>query len=65
MEGHAPRTSAVYPLGLRLRGRRVVVVGGGAVALRRVAGLLAAGAVVTVVAPQCTRPWPTWRRRAG
>jgi uroporphyrin-III C-methyltransferase / precorrin-2 dehydrogenase / sirohydrochlorin ferrochelatase len=54
MERHAPRASAVYPLGLRLRGRRVVVVGGGAVALRRVTGLIAAGADVTVVAPQCT-----------
>ncbi len=44
----------LYPLGLRLEGRAVVVVGGGAVALRRVAGLLAAGAVVTVVAPEAT-----------
>jgi uroporphyrin-III C-methyltransferase/precorrin-2 dehydrogenase/sirohydrochlorin ferrochelatase len=54
MERHAPHTSAVYPLGLRLSGRRVVVVGGGAVALRRVTGLLAAGAAVTVVAPETT-----------
>jgi uroporphyrin-III C-methyltransferase/precorrin-2 dehydrogenase/sirohydrochlorin ferrochelatase len=41
----------VYPLSLRLEGRRVVVVGGGAVAVRRVAGLRAAGADVRVVAP--------------
>jgi uroporphyrin-III C-methyltransferase len=54
MERHAPRTAAVYPLGLRLRDRRVVVVGGGAVALRRVTGLVAAGAAVTVVAPETT-----------
>jgi uroporphyrin-III C-methyltransferase / precorrin-2 dehydrogenase / sirohydrochlorin ferrochelatase len=42
----------IYPLSLRLAGRRVVVVGGGAVALRRVAGLRAAGADVLVVAPE-------------
>jgi uroporphyrin-III C-methyltransferase/precorrin-2 dehydrogenase/sirohydrochlorin ferrochelatase len=40
-----------YPLLLDVSGRRVVVVGGGAVATRRVAGLLEAGALVTVVAP--------------
>jgi len=44
----------VYPLSLRLAGRRVLVVGGGAVALRRVAGLREAGAEVVVVAPQLT-----------
>ena len=42
---------AIYPLSLKLSGRRVLVVGGGAVALRRVAGLRAAGADVHVVAP--------------
>jgi uroporphyrin-III C-methyltransferase/precorrin-2 dehydrogenase/sirohydrochlorin ferrochelatase len=41
-----------YPLLLNLTGRRVVVVGGGVVATRRVRGLLEAGAQVTVVAPQ-------------
>jgi len=40
-----------YPLGLRVAGRLVVVVGGGPVALRRVRGLLAAGARVRVIAP--------------
>ena len=43
-----------YLLGLRLRGRRVVVVGGGAVATRRVPALLDAGADVVVVSPQAT-----------
>ncbi|KAB7746344.1 uroporphyrinogen-III C-methyltransferase [Nostocoides sp. F2B08] len=38
-------------LGLRLRGRRVVAVGGGRVTARRVRDLLADGALVTVVAP--------------
>ncbi|MGA8845233.1 MAG: uroporphyrinogen-III C-methyltransferase [Nocardioides sp.] len=44
----------VYPSGLRLSGRRVVVVGGGHVAQRRVPQLIAAGAVVVVVAPHVT-----------
>jgi uroporphyrin-III C-methyltransferase/precorrin-2 dehydrogenase/sirohydrochlorin ferrochelatase len=43
-----------YLLGLRLSGRKVVVVGGGRVAQRRVPALLAAGAVVTVVSPEIT-----------
>ena len=43
-----------YPVGLRLEGRRVVVVGGGHVAQRRVPALIAAGAEVTVVAPVVT-----------
>ncbi|MDQ1482596.1 MAG: uroporphyrin-III C-methyltransferase / precorrin-2 dehydrogenase / sirohydrochlorin ferrochelatase, partial [Actinomycetota bacterium] len=41
----------LLPLGLRLHGRRVVVVGGGPVALRRVGALLVAQASVTVVSP--------------
>jgi len=44
----------VYPVGLRRKDRRVVLVGGGQVAHRRVAGLLEAGARVTVVSPQVT-----------
>src|SRR4051794_14104447 len=43
-----------YLVGLDLAGRRVVVVGGGTVAQRRVAGLLAAGADVEVIAPAVT-----------
>jgi uroporphyrin-III C-methyltransferase/precorrin-2 dehydrogenase/sirohydrochlorin ferrochelatase len=41
-----------YPLFLDLTGRRVVVVGGGRVALRRTRGLLESGARVLVVAPE-------------
>lgn len=41
-------------LGLRLDGRRVVVVGGGSVAQRRLPALLAAGALVELVAPDVT-----------
>jgi uroporphyrin-III C-methyltransferase/precorrin-2 dehydrogenase/sirohydrochlorin ferrochelatase len=40
-----------YLLGLRLGGRRVTVIGGGAVAARRVPALLEAGARVRVVSP--------------
>ena len=43
-----------YPSGLRLGGRRVVVVGGGHVAQRRVPGLIAVGADVLVVSPEVT-----------
>jgi len=43
-----------YPSGLRLAGRRVVMVGAGHVAQRRVPSLLASGAVVTVVSPEAT-----------
>ena len=45
-------TSPVTLLGLRLRGRRVVFVGGGEVTARRVRDLLADGAIVTVIAPE-------------
>jgi len=47
-------TEPPYLAGLRLSGRRCVVVGGGPVAARRVAGLLAAGALVDLVAPELT-----------
>ncbi len=43
-----------YLLGLRLGGRRVVVVGGGAVAARRVPALLDAGADVLLISPEVT-----------
>ncbi|EXG80319.1 uroporphyrinogen-III C-methyltransferase [Cryptosporangium arvum] len=43
-----------YPVGLRLTGRRVLVVGGGTVAQRRVPALLDAGAQIVLVAPEVT-----------
>ena len=49
-----PNTTAVYPAALRLAGRRVVVVGGGPVAQRRILGLLDAHADVLVVSPEAT-----------
>lgn len=47
-------TATAYLAGLRLGGRRVVVVGAGRVADRRLDRLLAAGADVVVIAPQAT-----------
>ena len=41
----------MYPVTLNLQARRCLVVGGGAVALRKILGLLEEGARVTVVAP--------------
>lgn len=43
-----------YPVFLDLAGVPVLLVGGGAVAERKLAGLVAAGAQVTVVAPRVT-----------
>ncbi|WP_249027844.1 uroporphyrinogen-III C-methyltransferase [Blastococcus saxobsidens] len=62
----------LHPVGLRLSGRPVVVVGGGSAAHRGVVGLLEAGALVTVVAPAVTPALEslaasgalTWRPRA-
>ncbi|MGW0119262.1 uroporphyrinogen-III C-methyltransferase [Streptomyces sp. NPDC003327] len=43
-----------YPVGLRLAGRRVVVLGGGQVAQRRLPALIAAGARITLISPSAT-----------
>ena len=46
--------SELYPLGLRIAGRKVVVIGGGKVGTRRTHGLLSAGALVTLISPVVT-----------
>ncbi|MQY11953.1 Siroheme synthase [Streptomyces sp. RB5] len=43
-----------YPVGLRLEGKKVVVLGGGQVAQRRLPALIAAGADVLLVSPDAT-----------
>ncbi|CAO0833894.1 precorrin-2 dehydrogenase OS=Streptomyces microflavus OX=1919 GN=Smic_11720 PE=4 SV=1 [Streptomyces microflavus] len=43
-----------YPVGLRLHGRRVVVIGGGQVAQRRLPQLIATGAVITLISDSAT-----------
>ncbi|WP_328324783.1 MULTISPECIES: uroporphyrinogen-III C-methyltransferase [unclassified Streptomyces] len=43
-----------YPVGLRLSGRRVVVIGGGQVAQRRLPSLIAAGGDILLISPSAT-----------
>lgn len=52
-----------YPVFLRIAGRRCVVIGGGAVAERKVESLLAAGAQVAVVSPTLTARLAAWAAR--
>ena len=63
-----PVDELLYPVNLRVRGLRCLVVGGGQVALNKTDGLLEAGAVVDVIAPDVVpelagRPGVTVRRR--
>jgi precorrin-2 dehydrogenase/sirohydrochlorin ferrochelatase len=52
-----------YPVFLDISGRRCAVIGGGPVAERKVAGLIEAGARVTVIAPALTRRLAEWARQ--
>ena len=49
-------TRPYYPVFFDLRGRDVLVIGGGRLALEKVEGLLAAEARITVVAPNLSEP---------
>lgn len=51
-DGDERRRAPVFPVFLRLAGRRVLMVGAGPVAAGKLTGLLDAGAQVTVVAPE-------------
>jgi len=44
-----------YPIYLNLKGKRVVIIGGGEVAERKIESLLDTGASITVLSPQVTR----------
>jgi siroheme synthase-like protein len=48
-----------YPVSLRVAGRTCLIVGGGAVALRKAAGLLEAGARVVVISPALATGFPS------
>ena len=49
----------IFPVALVVENRRVLVVGGGNVAARKVAALLEAGALVTVVSPELAPDFPS------
>jgi uroporphyrin-III C-methyltransferase/precorrin-2 dehydrogenase/sirohydrochlorin ferrochelatase len=55
----------LYPVMLNLRGRPTLVVGGGEVALRKVEGLLAEGARLTVIAPEVVAAIDALARRGA
>src|SRR5437588_7129005 len=44
-----------YPIYLNLKGKRVVIIGGGGVAERKIESLLDTGAEIFVLSPQVTR----------
>jgi precorrin-2 dehydrogenase len=57
--GHRPALAGL-PVNLLVRGRRVVVVGGGRIAARKIAPLLEGGAQVEVVAPDAGPDVQAW-----
>jgi siroheme synthase-like protein len=53
---------SLFPAFLKLEGRRVVVIGGGAIATDKIPGLLQAGARVRVISPKVTPKIGDWVR---
>ena len=51
-----------FPIYLEMRGRRCLVIGGGAVAERKIAHLLEAGAEVTVISPDASENVARWSK---
>lgn len=54
--------SSLFPIFVKLAGRKCLVVGGGPVAEGKLEGLLASGANVVVVAPQVTEKIARWNQ---
>lgn len=52
-----------YPIFLDLKGKKVLVIGGGNIALEKILNLLKAGAVITVVAPEISAKVRRFNRR--
>lgn len=52
--------SGLYPINWKITNRPCLVVGGGRIACRKSAGLLQAGAAVTVIAPEAEPPVHEW-----
>jgi len=55
--------TSLFPMFVKLAGRKCLVVGGGTVAQGKAEGLLASGAVVVVVAPEATEKIAYWEQR--
>jgi siroheme synthase-like protein len=51
-----------FPIFVEMTGRRCLVIGGGAVAERKIAGLLEAGAAVVVISPGSTETIARWSK---
>ena len=51
-----------FPIFVEMTGRRCLVIGGGAVAERKIAGLLEVGAVVVVISPDITETITRWSK---
>ena len=54
---------SLFPVFVKLEGRRVLVVGAGPVGESKIGALLAAGAAITIVAPQATAAIREWAKQ--